>query len=121
MNTKTIASLATMSDKPVQKPIHKKWLYVSLAAALMLGACADDSAMNENETAVDAQASVEQDATGVASDDVAVASDDMASETNTDMMNDDVAVAEANDGTAVGIDDSEILDGTESEEHVSTY
>lgn len=117
------------TDITTHKPMHKKWLYASLAAAaLTLGACADNEApMGENETAMDAQAEVEQGATSVASndtmanDDVAVASDDMASDANTDMMNDDVAVAEADDGVAVGVDDSEMLDGSESEEHVSTY
>ncbi|TXD97197.1 hypothetical protein ES754_08665 [Psychrobacter frigidicola] len=95
---------------------HKKWLLVTLAAAaLTLSACGkkDDSAL-QSEPGVDAQTSVEQEATGVATanDDVAVASanDGMAS---ADMTNDDVAVATA--------DDSEIIDGTESEEHVSTY
>jgi len=98
-------------------------LYASLAAAaLTLSACADKEApMSEDETAMDAQVEVEQGVTGV--DDVAVASEDMdmASDANTDMMNDDVAVAEADDGVAVGVDDSEMLDGSESEEHVSTY
>ncbi len=120
-------------DMTTHKPMHKKWLYASLvAAALTLGACADKEApMSEDETAMDAQVEVEQGATSVANDDtmvnddVAVASDDMdmdmASDANTDMMNDDVAVAEADDGVAVGVDDSEMLDGSESEEHVSTY
>lgn len=120
------------------KPMPKKWLYASLAAAaLTLGACADkEAAMTEDETAVDAQTEVEQGATGVASadtvnesvtaepmagEDVAVASDNMTSDESSDMMNDDVATAQANDGVAVGTDDSEMLDGTESEEHVSTY
>lgn len=120
-----------MIEKTTHKFMHKKWLYASLAAAaLTLSACADKEApMSEDETAMDAQAEVEQGATGVANDnhmaneDVAVASEDMdmASDANTDMMNDDVAVAEANDGVAVGVDDSEMLDGSESEEHVSTY
>jgi hypothetical protein len=35
------------------------------------------------------------------------------------ISNDDVAVATAEDG--VVIDDSEILDGTETEEYISTY
>ncbi len=120
-------------DMTTHKSMHKKWLYASLAAAaLTLSACADKEApMIEDETAMDAQVEVEQGATSVAgddtmaNDDVAVASDDMdmdmASDANTDMMNDDVAVAEADDGVAVGVDDSEMLDGSESEEHVSTY
>ncbi|WP_440454466.1 hypothetical protein [Psychrobacter sp. ASPA161_9] len=120
-----------MIEKTTHKSMHKKWLYASLAAAaLTLSACADKEApMSEDETAMDAQAEVEQGAIGVANDnhmaneDVAVASEDMdmANDANTDMMNDDVAVAEANDGVAVGVDDSEMLDGSESEEHVSTY
>jgi hypothetical protein len=52
------------------------------------------------QTVDDAQTQVEQEATGV--DDVAVASAD-----------DDVAVAT--------VDDADVLDGSESEEHVSTY
>jgi len=120
-----------MIETTINKPMHKKWLYASLAAAaLTLSACADKEApMSEGETAMDAQVEVEQGVTGVASndtmanDDVAVASEDMdmASDANTDMMNDDVAVAEADDGVAVSVDDSEMLDGSESEEHVSTY
>ena len=115
----------TIMKKPINLSTRKTWLYASLAAAaLTLGACADkEPAATEDEMVVDAQTSVEQEATGVAnadapndpmaSEDVAVASDDM--------MNEDVAVASAEDGVAVGIDDSEMLDGSESEEHVSTY
>ena len=114
-----------------QPSISRKWLYMTLAAAaLTLGACADKEApMTDADTTVDAQTPVEQQATGVASDDmsndamanddVAVAADGMAADNNADMMNDDVASASADDGVA--IDDSEILDGSEQEEHVSTY
>ena len=64
----------------------------------------------EADTTVDAQTSVEENATATSSDDVAVASadDGMAVDAN-----DDVAVATA--------DDAEVMDGTEESEHVSTY
>ncbi len=111
----------------MHKPMLKKWLYASVAAsALALGACADnETPAIEDETAMDAQVEVEQGATSVdddtamaASEDTAYASDDMPSE-DSDMMNDDVAVATANESEVA--DDPEILDGSESEEHVSTY
>ena len=111
----------------MHKPMLKKWLYASVAAsALSLGACADnETPAIEDETAMDAQVEVEQGATSVdddtamaASEDTAYASDDMPSE-DSDMMNDDVAVAMANESEVA--DDPEILDGSESEEHVSTY
>lgn len=111
----------------MRKPMLKKWLYASVAAsALALSACADnETPAIEDETAMDAQVEVEQGATNVdddtamaASEDTAYASDDMPSE-DSDMMNDDVAVATA--GESEVADDSEILDGSESEEHVSTY
>lgn len=96
----------------------KSWLTVGLvAAALTLGACGKkDEAPMETDSSVDAQTTIEDEATGVAtsSDDVAVAS---ANETSTD----DVAVASANDEVTVGADDKEMLDGTEDSEHVSTY
>ncbi|MBO6224640.1 MAG: hypothetical protein J6N72_04170 [Psychrobacter sp.] len=96
----------------------KSWLTVGLvAAALTLGACGKkDEAPMETDSSVDAQTTVEDEATGVAtaSDDVAVAS---ANEGSTD----DVAVASANDEVTVGADDKEMLDGTEDSEHVSTY
>ncbi|MGP5119138.1 hypothetical protein [Psychrobacter alimentarius] len=96
----------------------KSWLTVGLvAAALTLGACGKkDEAPMETDSSVDAQTTVEDEATGVAtaSDDVAVAS---ANEASTD----DVAVASANDEVTVGADDKEMLDGTEDSEHVSTY
>ena len=86
---------------------------------MTLSACGKkDDAPMETEPAVDAQTTVETEATGVAtaesSDDVAVASADTSVD---DAMavgdNDDVAVATA--------DDVEVLDGTESSEHISTY
>lgn len=115
-----------------KKSMHKKWLCVTLAAAaLTLSACGKkDSPPMETEPAVDAQTSVEQVETGVASanttndplvnDDVAIASADegLAVDSDADLMNDDVAVATADD---YDVDESEILDGTETEEHISTY
>ena len=93
---------------------YKNWLTVGLvAAALTLSACGkkDETPMEaEADTTVDAQTSVEENATATSSDDVAVASadDGMAVDAN-----DDVAVATA--------DDAEVMDGTEESEHVSTY
>ncbi len=110
----------------MQKFNHKTWLLVTLAAALTLGACADKgSATTEDDPTLDAQTAVEQQATGVASanttdastssDDIAVAIDDGA---EGDLTNEDIGIA---DSTATGIDDADIIDGSESEEHVSTY
>ena len=104
----------------INDKMNKNWLTMGLvAAALTLSACGkkNDTPM-ETESTVDAQTAVEEEATGVAtansSDDIAVAS----AEASTDEgmvvgENDDVAVATA--------DDAEVLDGTESSEHVSTY
>ncbi|MEN2752091.1 hypothetical protein AAIR29_10655 [Psychrobacter sp. FBL11] len=111
----------TTSDTTTHKPMHKKWLYASLAAAaLTLGACADKEApMSEDETAMDAQVEVEQDATSV--DDVEQVTEGVNSADISDdpMVNDDVAVATVDESEVT--DDAEILDGSESEEHVSTY
>jgi len=92
---------------------YKNWLTVGLVAgALALSACSKDETPMETQadTTVDAQTSVEENATATSSDDVAVATadDGMVIETT-----DDVAVATA--------DDAEMLDGTEDSEHVSTY
>ena len=107
----------------IENKTYKNWLTVGLvAAALSISACGKkDEAPMDVEPTADAQTAVEDEATGVATagtnDDVAVASaNDSAANTNESMVvgeNDDVAVATA--------DDAEILDGTESEEHVSTY
>ena len=107
----------------IENKTYKNWLTVGLvAAALSVSACGKkDEAPMDVEPTADAQTAVEDEATGVATagsnDDVAVASaNDSAANTNESMVvgeNDDVAVATA--------DDSEVLDGTESEEHVSTY
>ena len=107
----------------IENKTYKNWLTVGLvAAALSVSACdKKDEAPMDVEPTADAQTAVEDEATGVATagsnDDVAVASaNDSAANTNESMVvgeNDDVAVATA--------DDAEVLDGTESEEHVSTY
>ena len=107
----------------IENKTYKNWLTVGLvAAALSISACGKkDEAPMDVEPTADAQTAVEDEATGVATagsnDDVAVASaNDSAANTNESMVvgeNVDVAVATA--------DDAEVLDGTESEEHVSTY
>ncbi len=108
----------------IENKTYKNWLTVGLvAAALSVSACGKkDEAPMDVEPTADAQTAVEDEATGVATagtnDDVAVASanDSAAVNTNESMVvgeNDDVAVATA--------DEAEVLDGTESEEHVSTY
>lgn len=107
----------------IENKTYKNWLTVGLvAAALSISACGKkDEAPMDVEPTADAQTAVEDEATGVATagsnNDVAVASaNDSAANTNESMVvgeNDDVAVATA--------DDAEVLDGTESEEHVSTY
>ena len=118
-----------------QLSIVKKLLMTSLAvAALTLSACADKDAMTtEGDATGDAQTEVEQQATGV--DDVEQVADDVNSTvTSDDPLVNDSASAEANDsmvsadelatndGTEVTvIDETEILDGSETEEHVSTY
>lgn len=107
--------MAIFNDK---NDTRKKWLYATLAAAtLTLGACADKEATTaEDSTATDAQAEVEQGATDVSTadkateDDVAVASAD-----------DNAMVVGNNDDVAVATADDDVLDGSEEEEHVSTY
>ncbi|MCG3872200.1 hypothetical protein [Psychrobacter sp. Ps7] len=106
--------MAIRSDT-IDNTTRKSLLTVGLVAAtLTLGACGKkEEAPMETAPAVDAQTAVEDEATGVASadgDDIAVASADDGMAVGS---NDDVAVATA--------DDAEVLDGTESEEHVSTY
>ncbi len=90
---------------------YKNWLTAGLVAgALALSACSKDETPMETQadTTVDAQTSVEENATATSSVAVATADDGMVVETT-----DDVAVATA--------DDAEVLDGTEDSEHVSTY
>lgn len=95
---------------------YKSWLSVGLVAAVLtLSACGKkDEAAVETAPAVDAQTTVEDEATGVAtagsSDDVAVAS-----------AGDDTAVSSTDNVAVATADDAEVMDGTESEEHVSTY
>lgn len=108
----------------IKNNASKNWLTVGLiAAALSVSACGKkDEPPVETAPAVDAQTPVEENATGVAtagsSDDIAVASADGSVDANSSEAmvvgeNDDVAVATA--------EDAEMLDGTESEEHISTY
>lgn len=88
---------------------RKGWLTVALASALILGACADkEPVTTADETAMDAQVAVEQGENRVGSADP--------------LSSDGVAVAGADDDVAVATaDDADILDGSESEEHISTY
>ena len=86
-----------------------------VAAALTLSACGKkDEAPIETAPAADAQTAVEEEATGVAtagnSDDVAVATAD-----------NDMAVSSTDDVAVATADDAEMMDGTGSEEHVSSY
>lgn len=107
----------------------KSWMTVGLvAAALTLGACGKkDEAPMETETTVDAQTAVEDEATGIATagDDVAVASaNDGRAVGNKDVAvarADDTAVATGDDVEVGSQDDADMLDGTEDQEHVSTY
>ena len=128
------------------KDSKKSWLTVGLvAAALTLGACGkkDESPM-ETESPVDAQTAVEEEATSATSSNTAitgnadnvdvgvgstmsVGDDDnigvaSANDGRAVGNKDDVAVASANDEVEVGSqDDADVLDGTEDQEHVSTY
>ncbi len=123
----------------MQKSNQKKWVFASLAAAaLTLSACADkDAATTQDDPTVDAQTPVEQEASGVDSangttdemgstrgevaslegnsSDEVTTTGNAAAET---LTNEDIGVA---DSTATGIDDADIIDGSESEEHISTY
>ena len=89
----------TSIDKKTALTIHKKLIFVTLAAAaLTLSACGKkDEPVVEVVPVADGQSQVAQEATGVTpADDVAVASanDGM---TTADGVNDDVAVATADD------------------------
>lgn len=111
----------------------KKLLLASIAAsALLLSACADKgAATTEEDPVADPQTEIEQEATGV--NDVEQVTEDVNSaDTSEDPLVVDPMVAESDativttDELATGeqgvvIDDSEIIDGTEKEEHVSTY
>ena len=107
----------TINQQHMQKSgAYKNWLGVGLvAAALTLSACGKkDEAPIETAPAADAQTAVEDEATGVAtagsSDDVAVATAD-----------NDMAVSSTDDVAVATADDAEMMDGTGSEEHVSSY
>jgi len=122
----------TMNTTAKTTSTKKQWLLVTLAAAaLTLSACGKkDEAPMETEPTADAQATVEPSDTAMATDDTAMATDEHAGMTadehagmtdddmmndemtDDDMMNDDVATASA--------DDSEMMDGTETEESTST-
>lgn len=130
MTTHISSKSATMSNKSVvSKVTYQKLFGITLAAAVLtLSACGkkEDPAL-QGEPAVDGQTQIEQEATGV--DDVAQVTDDVNSAdiTNDPLVNDS-AIAEANDSMVsadeIGVataDDSEVMDGSESEEHVSTY
>ena len=102
---------------------YKLGLAAVAALAVTLSACSDKgTATTEDDPTLDAQTQVEQEATGV--DDVAQVTEGVNSADISDdpMVDDDVAVASADDDVAVAtVDDADVLDGSESEEHVSTY
>ena len=107
----------TINQQHMQKSgAYKNWLGVGLvAAALTLSACGKkDEPPIETAPAADAQTAVEEEATGVAtagsSDDVAVAT-----------AGNDMAVSSTDDVAVATADDAEMMDGTGSEEHVSSY
>ena len=118
----------TITDKKSPFNSHKKLLMVTLAAAaLTLSAC------GKKDEPVAAEAdSTAQSSTAQPSVEQAQAGTDVGTATNAPVMNDNVAVASANDGMATAdganddiavatADDTEVMDGTETEEHVSTY
>ncbi|MGO1375729.1 hypothetical protein [Psychrobacter sp.] len=102
--------MATLNNYTKKGEMPKSWLAIGLVAAtLALSACGKDEASMETEPAADAQTAVEE-ATASNADDIAIASAD-----------EDMAVGENDDVAVATADDTEMLDGTESEEHVSTY
>ena len=110
----------------IENKTYKNWLTVGLvAAALSISACGKkDEAPMDVEPTADAQTTVEDEATGVATagsnDDVAVASANDG--VNTNANNNEAMAVGPNDDVAVATaDDAEVIDGTESEEHISTY
>lgn len=101
---------------------YKLGLAAVAALALTLSACSDKgAATTEEDPTLDPQTQVEQEATGV--DDVVQVTEGVNSaDISDDPMVNDVAVASADDDVAVAtVDDADVLDGSESEEHVSTY
>lgn len=113
----------------MQKNTYKALLCATLSAAVLtISACADKgSATTEDDPTVDAQTEIEQEATGV--DEVEQTSTNVNSTDGVDdalvndsMPKDNDADMAADNGVIVeGVDDSEVLDGSETEEHVSTY
>ncbi|MGM8870142.1 hypothetical protein ACS8E3_00455 [Psychrobacter sp. 2Y5] len=107
----------------MKKSTYKLGLCAAAAFTLTLSACSDKgAATTEEDPTLDPQTQVEQEATGV--DDVAQVTEGVNSADISDdpMVNDDVAVASADDDIAIAtVDDADVLDGSESEEHVSTY
>lgn len=106
----------------MQKSTPKLWLLATFAAStLLLSACEDKgSKTSENDPTYDAQTEIEQEATGV--DDVAQVNENVNSVAIDDpLVNDEVAVAGDDDIGIATVDDSEVLDGSESSEHISTY
>ena len=115
----------------IQASLFKKLLLASLAtAALTLSACADkDSATTQDDVnaVADPQTKIEQEATGVSDNaqvneevnsavvgDSAVVDDSLAVEPT-------LADSDSTTVTADEVADGEVMDGTEKEEHVSTY
>lgn len=100
----------------------------TLAAALLLGACGDKKAATAEADAnakPDAQTQVEQNATAVATDDMDHDSMDHEGmdhdHIEEGVAGDNVAVAEAADTGDVAVaSGDDVLDGTETEEHIST-
>lgn len=113
--------------------LSKKVMFVPmLASALLLGACSDREAANENaqvdpqaDSQVDAQTPVEQSATDMAPEGTATSDGELVDIEQQEMPSDDVATAEAadiqTDDEMGSADGDTVLDGTEQEEHVSTY
>ena len=95
----------------------------TLAAALLLGACGDKKAATaeaDTNAQPDAQTQVEQNATAVATDDMDHEGMDH-DHIEEGVAGDNVAVAEAADTGDVAVASSDdVLDGTETEEHIST-
>ncbi|MGO2341122.1 MAG: hypothetical protein ACTH5M_11075 [Psychrobacter sp.] len=103
--------MAILNNYIKKGEMPKSWLVIGLVAAtLALSACGKDEAPMETEPTADAQTAVEEETTASNADDIAIASAD-----------EDMAVGENDDVAVATADDTEMLDGTESEEHVSTY
>ncbi|WP_201618258.1 hypothetical protein [Psychrobacter urativorans] len=121
MNTDTVTQSA--SDNKTSYTTHKKWLFVALAAAtLTLSACdrKDESTIEEAE----AQAAVASEPMNSNREESAIMpSEDMPENTGA-VSEDGTIVSEDMSNDQVGINrtgDSEVLDGSETEEDVSSY